>query len=214
METVLLVADDIDERILRAAEVEFAEKGFYGAVVSDIADRADVGKGTVYRHFGSKEELFARIVENGVDDLLQGIEKNTRRLDDVEEKLKVVVAVHADMFKRSRHLVKIITHEGYGMMLEGKTDARRLFEKLIYSVAEIIEEGIETGQFKNVDIYRAARIYLGQLTSIVKAAILFDEDNCSIDKDCSLFYQIFIDGLRGNGGKNIFLRSGSKNEPV
>ena len=44
--------------ILRHAIATFAHGGFRNTDVQVIADRAGVGKGTVYRHFGSKEELF------------------------------------------------------------------------------------------------------------------------------------------------------------
>ncbi|MFW6388513.1 MAG: helix-turn-helix domain-containing protein, partial [Desulfohalobiaceae bacterium] len=41
--------NQIEERILQAAQAEFAKNGFHKTVVSDIASRAGVGKGTVYR---------------------------------------------------------------------------------------------------------------------------------------------------------------------
>jgi AcrR family transcriptional regulator len=49
------------ERIVRAAADLFAERGFDGVSVSDIADRAEVGRTTFFRHFGDKQEVvFAR----------------------------------------------------------------------------------------------------------------------------------------------------------
>ena len=47
-----------DDLVLQAAINVFAAEGFQGADVQEIADRAKVGKGTVYRHFGDKEKLF------------------------------------------------------------------------------------------------------------------------------------------------------------
>jgi AcrR family transcriptional regulator len=49
------------ELLLAAAEAEFAERGL-SASVADIARRAGIAKGTVFRHFASKEELIAAIV--------------------------------------------------------------------------------------------------------------------------------------------------------
>lgn len=49
------------ERIVRAAAELFAEHGFDGVSVADIADRAEVGRTTFFRHFGDKQEVvFAR----------------------------------------------------------------------------------------------------------------------------------------------------------
>lgn len=46
------------EKILEVAEEHFAEKGFFGARVDEIADSADINKRMLYAHFGSKEGLY------------------------------------------------------------------------------------------------------------------------------------------------------------
>lgn len=46
------------KKIIQAAADIFAKKGYSGAAVSDIATQADVGKGTIYEYFDSKEDLF------------------------------------------------------------------------------------------------------------------------------------------------------------
>jgi AcrR family transcriptional regulator len=55
-------------RLLAAAADEFAERGL-DASIADIARRAGVGKGTVFRHFATKDELIAAIVLDRVDSL-------------------------------------------------------------------------------------------------------------------------------------------------
>lgn len=52
------------EKILAAAESVFAEKGFKGASVGLIAERANVPKPNVYYYFGNKEELYRRVIED------------------------------------------------------------------------------------------------------------------------------------------------------
>src|SRR5664279_4896847 len=51
------------ERILQAAADLFAEAGFRGASTRDIARTALVNDATVYRHFSSKKDLFAAVLE-------------------------------------------------------------------------------------------------------------------------------------------------------
>lgn len=50
------------ERVLAAARVVFAEHGL-GALIPDVAARAGVGKGTVYRHFPTKEALVQALLD-------------------------------------------------------------------------------------------------------------------------------------------------------
>ena len=57
------------EKVLRAAREAFAESG-YGVPLDEIAARADVGPGTVYRHFPAKEALFQAVVTARIEDLI------------------------------------------------------------------------------------------------------------------------------------------------
>src|ERR1700734_2354819 len=57
------------EKVLRAAREAFAESG-YGVPLDEIATRAGVGPGTVYRHFPAKEALFEAVVTSRIEDLI------------------------------------------------------------------------------------------------------------------------------------------------
>ena len=52
-----IVVSDKRDAIMQAALELFVERGFYGVAVPEIAERAQVGAGTIYRHFESKEGL-------------------------------------------------------------------------------------------------------------------------------------------------------------
>lgn len=53
------------ESIIDAAEILITEKGFDGATMDDVADKAELGKGTIYLHFKSKASLYLAICERG-----------------------------------------------------------------------------------------------------------------------------------------------------
>ena len=55
-----------DEGILQVATQVFAAKGFRNTDVQEIADLLRIGKGTIYRAFGTKEELFFATVDHGM----------------------------------------------------------------------------------------------------------------------------------------------------
>jgi AcrR family transcriptional regulator len=57
------------EKVLRAAREAFAESG-YGVPLDEIAARAGVGPGSVYRHFPAKEALFEAVVTERIEDLV------------------------------------------------------------------------------------------------------------------------------------------------
>jgi AcrR family transcriptional regulator len=68
------------EKVLRAAREAFAASG-YGVPLDEIAARAGVGPGTVYRHFPSKEELFEAVVTARVQDLVRDARSRARDPD-------------------------------------------------------------------------------------------------------------------------------------
>lgn len=61
-------------KLLSSAEIEFGSKGFPAASVSSITQRADVGQGTFYLYFHSKEEVFATLVRTLGAELCKSIE--------------------------------------------------------------------------------------------------------------------------------------------
>ena len=56
------------ERILDAARGEFAQRGFGGARLQDIAEHAGLTHPTLLYHFGSKERLYAAVIEQAMQD--------------------------------------------------------------------------------------------------------------------------------------------------
>ena len=58
------------KQLLEVALGLFFEKGIYWTKIEDITDRADVGKGTFYQYFETKEALLQELLEQGLDELL------------------------------------------------------------------------------------------------------------------------------------------------
>lgn len=64
---------DRREQLIDVARALFAERGFEGSSVEEIALRAQVSKPVIYEHFGGKEGLYAVVVDREVRTLLDGI---------------------------------------------------------------------------------------------------------------------------------------------
>ena len=64
------------EEILETATVLFAEQGFSDAVTQALAAKLQVGKGTIYRHFASKRELFLAAADRVMQKLQERVEAN------------------------------------------------------------------------------------------------------------------------------------------
>lgn len=64
--------------LLAVALELFQEKGIYWTKIEDITERADIGKGTFYQYFQTKEELLEVLLQQGLDELLGRIREAAR----------------------------------------------------------------------------------------------------------------------------------------
>src|SRR4051812_3823656 len=64
--------------IMRAARMVFEEKGYDAALISDIAERAQVVEGTIYRYFENKRALLTKVVEHWYTGMLSDYDHELR----------------------------------------------------------------------------------------------------------------------------------------
>src|SRR6516164_11530351 len=76
------------EEILETATELFAEHGFSDAVTQALAERLGVGKGTIYRHFPSKRELFLAAADRVMHKLQEQVNANIAGIDDGLERIE------------------------------------------------------------------------------------------------------------------------------
>src|SRR5580693_7626318 len=79
------------EDILEMATQLFAEQGFSDAITQVLADRLQIGKGTLYRHFPSKRELFLAAADRVMVKMNERIESSIARVDVGLESMTVAI---------------------------------------------------------------------------------------------------------------------------
>lgn len=138
------------ERILAAAQTEFARRGFDGARVDAIIARAKVSKNLLYHYFHGKEDLYVRVLErtyetlrrrqgdvpvNGLDPLNAMIRlcENTFRV--FVEHPDVIVMLNTENLHRARHLAK-------------STIIRAMYDRLSENLRDILRAGEDQGVFR------------------------------------------------------------------
>jgi TetR/AcrR family fatty acid metabolism transcriptional regulator len=169
--------DSVDEQIVNAAQREFSKHGFHEAAVSDIADQAEVGKGTVYRHFGNKNELFASLISRASSQLIESIQSVIDTQNSALEKLEQIYWLHFDLFDNSRPLVQVIVNEGIDRLGDQKPDVLKRWRTYNQLVTDVMDEGIDAGTVKPGDAESMARAFLWSIWGVFRSAILFDDDN-------------------------------------
>jgi TetR/AcrR family transcriptional regulator len=152
------------DRILDAAAVEFAARGFGGARVDRIARRARVNKAMLYYHFGSKQELYRALLRRTFSlaaGRMQAIAAGDLAPAD---KVDRVIAGVAELIGEHRFLPAIMMRE----VAEGGAHLDRetlmALAAVPRAVAAIVQQGVSTGEFRPVNPVFA---YFSMLAPIV-----------------------------------------------
>ena len=99
------------ERILGAAEREFAAVGYAPARLADIAERAGIRRPSLLYHFASKEQLYRSVVERAFDQLGSELMRSMTGLDAFEVRLDAVVGAFSSFLDARPTLAPIIIRE-------------------------------------------------------------------------------------------------------
>ena len=127
-------------RLLKAALSAFAEVGTDAATIEMITQRADLGKGTFYRHFADKGAIIGALIEQCIGDLLEVISRAAGEPHSLQEALDGLVNGHVEFFL-SRQEEYILLFQGR-MLLKldrGVTcDIERPYEDYLHCVEELV----------------------------------------------------------------------------
>jgi AcrR family transcriptional regulator len=129
-------------RLLVAAEHEFGTKGYHGASVSSITQRADIAQGTFYLYFRSKEEMFVTLVRDIGHQLRAHAAQAITRARDRMEAERIGLEAFLDFTTRHRGLYRIVQESQF-------VDAqvfREYYEKLAEGYAGALEKAAEGGE--------------------------------------------------------------------
>ncbi|MCX7846835.1 MAG: TetR/AcrR family transcriptional regulator [bacterium] len=86
------------QRLLAAALARFCAKGFLATTIEDITEQADLGKGTFYRHFTSKENILVALAEQTLSELGAQVEAGLKTPRDLDDALEKLLNVHTAFF--------------------------------------------------------------------------------------------------------------------
>lgn len=135
-------------RILEAAKDVFAEKGFAGARVDEIARKANVNKATLYYHIGDKKALYAEAIHNVIGTASERLAKDIRRAKTPKDKIKTYLGTLTTTFDENPQLPRMMMRE----MASGGQDIPEIFFQDLFSIIRVLSGIIEEGKSQGVFI--------------------------------------------------------------
>jgi AcrR family transcriptional regulator len=137
-----------EQDILNAAHAVFEERGYEAAAVSEIADRAGVVEGTVYKYFESKRALLYRVMARWYEAMLADYEEHLAEHSGTRARLRFVVRRHLSSIDRNPALCRVFFRE-----IRGAEDYRgsaiyHLNRRYTHFIMEILRDGVAQGEIR------------------------------------------------------------------
>lgn len=151
------------QELLRAAARVLAERGFHETKIADIAAAADVGVGTFYLHFDTKDALFDALVDETVRRLKATVDDARRAATDPLEQTRVANAAFCRFAQENREVFRIVF--GHGAAYHDVI--RRAQELFAADVEETFRAGVAAGVFEPIPSAVAAQAVVGMATQIL-----------------------------------------------
>jgi AcrR family transcriptional regulator len=157
----------LNERILEAAARLFASRRFHEVRMDDIAAEAGVSKGTLYRYFKDKEELYLALLELAGRQLIGRLQEAVPPGGETRNRLIILVQTLLEYFDRNPHLHDLIQRAEVLRRPGSPFPWQRFREENFRLVRQILEEGQRRGELAAAaDLELATLMFLGGLRSV------------------------------------------------
>jgi len=178
------------QAILEAAARVFAAKEFHQVLIDDVASEAGVGKGTIYRYFETKEDLYFDTVLDVLDHLerlllatLPEETSPTRRLERIAREI-------LQLAWQRRHLFTLLQADER-RFFDREDEIGRRREAIQKIVQQAILDGIERGEFRGIDARIGAQLFRG----MIRAAACFRHEDDTTQDLTAQIVGIFTRGI-------------------
>jgi AcrR family transcriptional regulator len=191
--------------ILKAARRLFFDRGFKAVTVDNIAAKSEISKGSIYLCFESKDEIYAQILISDNIALYERIKNFSATEASAAQLLLEFARIYVDYFLNDNELFRILMTF---MMHTGKMNlTEKQNKELILStnenikiISEIIQKGIDSGEFSPIDNIRQMQNAIWGMLNGVISLYLFTGNPIKrterIHSTVRNSLNVFINGLK------------------
>ena len=186
------------EIILKAALRVFARKGYHKTTMTDVAEEAQLGRGTVYWHYKSKEELFFAMYESELAEMDKYFEEIAVCNLSALEKIKKMIELTTDFYSRSEEFCKIMLNvfgeSSQTFQRDINSELQNIYQIYHQFIKGLLEKGIQEGSIKAIDTEQTASVLISMMDGImIEGALkLTPVDKTTI---ADIVATIFLEGI-------------------
>lgn len=185
------------DRILNAAMQVFSRKGFRGATTRAIAQEAGVNEVTLFRHFGSKKQLFMELIRKySVIPYIEAV--RAKKNISVEKRIQELVDRIMEILLQRHHLIAILLSEGP----KRDEQSQMIFEagplQVLRYLSQWFADVREAGEIRDLIPEGIARAVMGMFFTYIVFQKIFPGENLSpidSEKIKRTFVEILLHGI-------------------
>jgi len=184
--------------ILDTAESIFAEQGFFRTTMRQIALKAEFALGTIYSYFGSKKQLYRRVIETKVDELVAFVTKEMADAPSIQSQIEKFIQAKMTFLHKNLPFLRLYLAEvdvprlDINHILPKKV--REKYDSMLCDLTSVIWRGIREGLFKPMDV----RVIVKAIDGLTNASALSwlgaEEARRSIKTDMKMVTELFLHG--------------------
>jgi AcrR family transcriptional regulator len=179
--------------LTRQAARLFAERGYHGTSIGDLAEAMGVQKGSLYAHIDSKQDLLYRTMREGADAFHGALDAIDEALP-ATEKIRLALRGHLRVVAEQLDVATVFVREWrylQGPRGEEFVDERRRYEERI---RDLFREGVDGGELRtDLDVATAALLFL----SAANWAYTWLRPGADTVGLADRFFGVLLDGMRG-----------------
>lgn len=180
-------------QLLQAAKRLLATKGFHGTKIADIAAAADVGTGTFYLYFPTKDALFADLVRETALAAKEAMDAAKAEVSDVRERARVGGATFFRFAADNRDVFKIL----FGHSAQFDELLREVHQIFIADIESDFAAGVSAGVFRDLPPAFAAQAIVGMLSQVTSWWL--DRRDISIEEITTMTHRMLTQGTTVQG---------------
>ncbi len=159
------------EKILNAALETYSVHGFEESNMEMIAEKAKVGKGTIYLYFKNKEDLFMKTIDFAMMSFNNYLENEIAGCGSAWDSLNLYLENTFKLIVNNHKLARIVVRElpnfTVRMLNDPKTKKKMMFHRRIATIKGILECGVKSGEFKQVDTEIVSMVIMGTINLFI-----------------------------------------------
>jgi AcrR family transcriptional regulator len=134
--------------IMSAARAVLAERGAHESFISEVAERAGVVEGSLYRFFSSKRDLIEKVVELWYEEMLSDYSAHLDGVRGTRNRLRFIIHHHLSIIKKEPALARMVFQEFRPAKTYRSTRLFALNQAYTQRIVEIVKAAVRDGEFR------------------------------------------------------------------